>query len=689
MIATVLSRSARGGSYTSLLSYLQESVEPARVRVSGSILGPESAAYEMEAMARAYGSTRGPYHFVLSLAPDERLPDDRLLNIAAGASQRLAADGAAFVASIHDDGIGRCQHVHVALAPVNPETGKKITFGRDWLVLDRFSRETELSEGLRTERGLYEIRDGEIRRAPRADGVAALSARARDVATWTYEAPFQSWVGEEPSRALAAYLVRPDASWSGVHDTLARFGVRYERRRTGASLVTDDVTPAGRPVLRTAKAGHLGAFATLPKLERELGPFRAPERPMPAPTLTYRDNRTGRREAMRGIFGQQADDLTRRYDREREMIGAAQLLRKRRWTTQRKNEQTRMGEMAGEQTALAERLTAGGLAPRIAADVAATAYVLPRKQLSEQFARERAAIGRAPRMPLFRAWLHSQALANSEDGAGTTVVAGGSSAAMEATIRSAGVDGVTIVGVNEIAVRRALAIATIERVPVREAVLQPALPFDRTVLVRTLDALGISVAQVEDVGEISANDLIARHDRLSTLASRGGDVAFSDAANPLRHVIFRGLEDREVRNLRELGLTPALVLANPNDGMYTAILALDVEDLDERTVRQLAGNLARETGHPIDCGGPIAIAPGTKVVAVGPRQCDELARRYAAAAVAYTVGSDGPAVSQTQRWREEIGAPTVRNRITVQPEPPEISPQRDAGTPRPRARRGP
>jgi hypothetical protein len=672
MIATVLSRSARGGSYTSLLSYLQESVEPARVRASDSILGRESASFEMEAMARAFGSARGPYHFVLSLAPDERVPDAKLLDIAEAASDRLGGAGAAFVASIHDDGIGRCQHVHVALAPVNPETGKKLSFGRDWLVLDRFCRETELTEGLRSERGLYEVRDGEIRRAPRADGVAALSARARDVATWTLQAPFQTWVGDEPSRALAAYLVRPDASWQGVHETLARFGVAYERRRSGAALVTEDVTQSGRAVVRAAKAGHLGSFATLPKLERELGAFRAPDGVLPAPVMTYRNDQEGRRETMRAVLGPQADDLARRYEREREMVGAAQLVRKRRWDAQREGERTRREAIATREAALTENLIADGIAPRLAADVAATAFAPTRKALAETFMRERAAIGRAPRVPLFRTWLERQGQTAADEGSTTTVVAGGSSAALEGVIRQASTDGISIVGANEIAVRRALAIATIERVPVREAVVQPPLPFERSVLVRSLDALGISVAAVDGVGEIAANDLIARHDRIRALTGRGGELSIGDANNPLRHVIFRGLEDERVSSLRSAGLAPSLVLYHPGSDNFSAVVGLSDAPLDSGRLKQLATELASETQLRVECGGSIAIGAGTSIVSVGPRLCDELQRRYDSVA---SLASEQPNVApslHTEASRPPIGEPAIPSRITVQPPESEL-----------------
>ena len=667
MIATVLSRSARGGSYTSLLSYLQESVEPARIRTSESILGAESASFEMEAMARALGSSRGPYHFVLSLAPDERVPDDKLLNIAAAASNRLAGAGSAFVASIHDDGIGRCQHVHVALAPVNPETGKKISFGRDWLVLDRFCRETELAEDLRSERGLYEVRDGEIRRAPRADGVAALSARARDVATWTFQAPFQSWVGDEPSRALAAYLVRPDASWQGVHETLARFGVTYELRRSGAALLTEDATQSGRAVVRAAKAGHLGSFATLPKLERELGPFRAPEGVLPTPVMTYRDDQDGRRETMRAVLGPQADDLARRYDREREMVGAAQLVRKRRWDAQRETERTRREALADRETFLTDKLIVDGIAPRLAADVAVTAFAPARKELAETFTRERAGIGRAPRVPLFRTWLDRQGQISTDEGSATTVVAGGSSAALEGLIRQAGTDGISIVGANEIAVRRALAIATIERVPVREAIVRPPLPFDRSVLVRSLDALGISVAVVDGVGEVNANDLIARHDRVRALTARGGALTIGDANNPLRHVIFRGLEDERATSLRAIGLTSSLVLYHPESEKYSAIVALSDEALDTARLETLTKALVSETGVSAKCGGSIAIEAGTTIVSVGPRSCDELQRRYDQYARLDSKQPETVTTLTAEQDRGRLADPTIPSRIAVPP----------------------
>jgi hypothetical protein len=169
-------------------------------------------------------------------------------------------------------------HLHLAVNRVHPETEKVITVnnGFDHEVAHRAIARIELQQGWRREeRGLYVSREGgEFERAhPREERERQPSTPARD-----FEERSGLRSAQRIAIEVAAPIIRAAPTWIALHDGLARQGIRFERKGSGAILWIGEepvkASSAGRDCSMAAlqkRLGHLKPNLTVP-------PERAPQR---------------------------------------------------------------------------------------------------------------------------------------------------------------------------------------------------------------------------------------------------------------------------------------------------------------------------------------------------------------------------------------------------------------------------
>jgi hypothetical protein len=215
-------------------------------------------------------------------------------------------------------------HLHLAVNRVHPDTEKVVTVnnGFDHEVAHRAIARIERDQGWQREgRALFLAQpDGELARSrPRGGIERQPSGPARD---------FEERVGERSAQRIAlevaAPIIREARSWHEVHDGLAREGIRFERKGSGAVLWI------GHEPVKASSAGRDCSMAALEKrlgeltVERKVPevPTRAPQ-PLEwafSPWATYAQERARNHEARaenrERLRDQQRDERRRMADRQ-------------------------------------------------------------------------------------------------------------------------------------------------------------------------------------------------------------------------------------------------------------------------------------------------------------------------------------------------------------------------------------
>ncbi|HTA06402.1 MAG TPA: TraI/MobA(P) family conjugative relaxase, partial [Solirubrobacteraceae bacterium] len=219
-------------------------------------------------------------------------------------------------------------HLHLAINRVHPDTEKVVTVnnGFDHEVAHRAIARIERDQGWQHEdRALFLARpNGEFERArPRAGIERQPSGPAH----------FEERVGERSAQRIAlevaAPIIREARTWREVHDGLAREGIRFERKGSGAVLWIGHeavkASSAGRDCSLSALEKRLGALTVEPRLPEV--PERIPEPVERAPShwATYAQERARHHEAhaenRESVRDHQRDEWRRMADRQRRERG--------------------------------------------------------------------------------------------------------------------------------------------------------------------------------------------------------------------------------------------------------------------------------------------------------------------------------------------------------------------------------
>lgn len=238
-------------------------------------LSLDTAAQEMEAVARHNGRVKDPvYHLILSWPEDENPDDQQIYYCALDVIERLHMRGHQFVMAVHRD--TENTHVHLAINRVHPETYKVASNFYDYIRLDYIMREMEIKYGWKHDNGVHEVvyLDGKpfIRKSegesPLADKLppraAEMEAHFGTESLLTYartnaRAEILSWLGTKKQK-----------NWSQLHDLLARHGLGIKPK--GQGLVIFDAANATDV---TVKASAVAEALGKQRLEKLLGSYVA------------------------------------------------------------------------------------------------------------------------------------------------------------------------------------------------------------------------------------------------------------------------------------------------------------------------------------------------------------------------------------------------------------------------------
>jgi hypothetical protein len=154
------------------------------------------------------------------------------------------------------------RHVHIVANRIDPETGRAIIPANGWTykALERAARNIELIQGWESEQsGFYSVtKNGEIVEKRRRDN-PAISTSARDG-----EAHTAIKSAERIAQEIAAPIIREAKNWQELHVRLAKQGISFETKGSGA------VFRVGETAVKASKASR---DASMSKLIARLGEY--------------------------------------------------------------------------------------------------------------------------------------------------------------------------------------------------------------------------------------------------------------------------------------------------------------------------------------------------------------------------------------------------------------------------------
>jgi hypothetical protein len=394
---------------------------------AGNVHSLATAAIEMTATAAKNNRVDAPVvHLILSWPAHEKPDPELIFSAARRVLKSIALDEHQYVIAIHDDTEHR--HAHIATSRVHPRTLRAQHL--PWLhrSLHRAAREIEIEHGWSHCPGLFTVVEVDgiktVVPSTAANVQAALgSERARAMETWTGEISLERWCQGEPAAALRNALVRPDASWNGVHQALATFGLAL-REAPGGGLRVHDISGGINEESErngVVKASKAFRFMTRSHTELRFGPFtEATKDVIAAPSeRSYKRDPAKRleRRLERAVL---REELRREFDAE---LGAARASRialkaefkiqfanerKERLDAQKADLKARLKQLANDKT-LSAGHKEGIRHVCIASHAAQRSQLL--KMIRQEQAVERAAM---PELPAWRTWVESRAMTGDQ-----------------------------------------------------------------------------------------------------------------------------------------------------------------------------------------------------------------------------------------------------------------------------------
>ena len=237
-----------GGLCRYLLTGKKDKPNPERVAWTSTrelaLEDPKEAALLMRRTA-ALGRAREPLeHLSFSLAPGEHLSREQWDVLIDRTLKDLGLEGYQVLIVAHQD--TKCEHVHLMINRVHPETGRAWDRWRDQNRVMDSMRRREPEFGLRVN---VHVKDPD--RLP--DGAMKAFIHAG-------EPPFLDF-----ARAEARPIFKDARSWEELHQRLAEVGLYLERKGQGL-VVTDDN--------HYVKASSVDRAASLRALEERFGPYQ-------------------------------------------------------------------------------------------------------------------------------------------------------------------------------------------------------------------------------------------------------------------------------------------------------------------------------------------------------------------------------------------------------------------------------
>ncbi len=224
------------------------------------------AAIEMEALATENTRCRDPvFHFILSWREMEVPTTQQVDEAVEIALKELDLQECQALWALQSD--TENLHVHVAVNRIDPKTHRAIQPAGNWTTkaLERAARKIEIAQGWEVERsGRYEVdANGGIREkgaTERRGPEATLTGTARDIEAHTGQESL-----ERTAKREVLPILQSAASWEGLHRSLAEHGFAFEKKGSGAVLISGE---------NAVKVSTLSRDHSLKKLEARLGAFQ-------------------------------------------------------------------------------------------------------------------------------------------------------------------------------------------------------------------------------------------------------------------------------------------------------------------------------------------------------------------------------------------------------------------------------
>lgn len=206
-------------------------------------------------------SVNKTYHLVVSFRPGEgeNLTRDQLKDIEQSYAEALGFADHQRIAATHQN--TDHFHMHIAINKVHPKTLKIYTPFKDFVALEKTSRDLEQKYGLSVDRGMSD----------RSDGPPRPNQAARDFEAQTWQQSFQGFLIENREELLKA--IAEAGGWEELHAALAEYGVELVKKGNGLVFKHKD----GKQAM---KASQLDRSCSKNALEKRLGAFE-PQRNKP------------------------------------------------------------------------------------------------------------------------------------------------------------------------------------------------------------------------------------------------------------------------------------------------------------------------------------------------------------------------------------------------------------------------
>jgi hypothetical protein len=268
-----------------LTDYIRDPSQCAeKVLYSGSrgFLTEEHRSQQAEMIALAEEAARSPNpvtHYVLSWREGEHPSDEQIERAVDIFLNELGLTGHQCIFGVHQN--TENIHCHLAVNRVHPETDKVIkpNKGFDLEAVHRAIARIEHEQGWQREtHGRYRVHeDGSLAKEAQKRTTPGISARARD-----FERRTGTQSAERQAQNEAAAIIAGAKSWGELHQNLARLGMRYERKGSGAMLYVPLTGGTGE---QPVKASKVSRAASLKALEKRLGTYQ------PAPVAVAQRHR--------------------------------------------------------------------------------------------------------------------------------------------------------------------------------------------------------------------------------------------------------------------------------------------------------------------------------------------------------------------------------------------------------------
>lgn len=224
----------------------------------------ESQKAEMIALAASAVRSLDPVnHYMISWGEDENPTPMQVDEAADMFVRHMGLDGHQVFYALHDDTANR--HIHIAINRVHPVTGKvvEINGGFDKEAGHQAIALIEAKQGWRTlTNSVYLVTEqGTLERRS-----AAKEKKLRQPTTEKRDRELQHGEksAERIAQEIASPIIRQAISWQELHALLAKQGMRFERKGSGALIYVGDVA------LKASNVDRQGSFSAM---QKRLGPY--------------------------------------------------------------------------------------------------------------------------------------------------------------------------------------------------------------------------------------------------------------------------------------------------------------------------------------------------------------------------------------------------------------------------------